>query len=232
MMHSPSLALVTSGNSTISFPNANIGFDSHLSINASISIDEPLGIIDNTIQKLSSIESTLAKLNTLFRSSRDCDFTPVSTKVSKFNYQDNTSYAFDHLLKNFPETVFKDRLSHVRDWYIESLATFAPSLAIRLYEISRAHDGWDGQDAKAMSFDSFKLFRKFIMRANIFAKDIALYLDYDGNVILSYTDDRYGLVDMTFDSENVAVCYDDADFILTIDSALSFIGIEESKASI
>lgn len=121
---------------------------------------------------------------------------------------------------------FGKKLQDVRNLYLEVICDIFPSLATRLKSLANAEDGWDGRDACSMSFESFGQFRKFLLKTELFADDIGLYLDDDGALILSYTDSNHGLVDLTFHAQVIEVCSDEFEKELTLDEAVKFIKSE------
>ncbi|MEG6127015.1 hypothetical protein [Enterobacter asburiae] len=147
-----------------------------------------------------------------------------------------TSTSLSGLIQNFPSTTrttqwtasafnrkFNQRIDDVRMWYIQSLIELFPKLSRRLQSLAKVEDGWDGRDAKSMSFESFGQLRRFLFKSDLFADDIGLYLDDDGSLILSYTSHSHGLVDMTFLANKIIFCSDDSEFELSLDEAVEIV---------
>lgn len=118
---------------------------------------------------------------------------------------------------------FNDRIKDVRMRYIQSLTELFPSLAKRLSSLANAEDGWDGRSAKSMSFESFGQLRRFLFKNDLFAADIGLYLDRDGILILSFTSQKNGLVDMTFCAGHILVCADEFEEEMSLEEASAFV---------
>lgn len=147
-----------------------------------------------------------------------------------------TSTNLTGLIQNYPGTTrttqwsasvfnrkFNQRIADVKMRYVQSLIELFPTLARRLLSLAKAEDGWDGRDAKSMSFESFGQLRRFLYKSDLFAEDIGLYLDDDGLLILSYTSQKNGLVDMTFLANRIILCTDDDELELSLDEALEIV---------
>lgn len=118
---------------------------------------------------------------------------------------------------------FNMRIADVKMRYVQSLIDLFPTLARRLHSLATVEDGWDGRDAKSMSFESFGQMRRFLYKSDLFADDIGLYLDDEGLLILSYTSQKHGLVDMTFLANKIILCKDDDELELSLDEALEIV---------
>jgi len=114
-------------------------------------------------------------------------------------------------------------LPEVKASYLRTFIEVFPQLGSRLTALANVEDGWDGHNANSMSFESLGCFRKFLFKTDLFADDIGIYLDHAGAFIISYTDPKHGLVDMTFHNLSVEVCTDEFERVMTIDQAISFV---------
>ena len=117
----------------------------------------------------------------------------------------------------------EEKMFDVKALFLQTLLEVFPSLANRLLSLARAEDGWDGYEANSLSFESLGQFRRFILKADLFANDIGLYLDHCGSLILTYTNSDQELVDMTFHSHGIDVCSDDFEGVLSLEQAVKFV---------
>lgn len=118
---------------------------------------------------------------------------------------------------------FNQQIADVRMRYIQGLVELFPSLASRLHVLAKAADGWDGYDAKGMSFESLGQLRRFLCKSGLPSDDVGLYLESDGLFILSFTSRHSGLVDMTFLADKIIFCTDDSEQELSLEEALDIV---------
>ncbi|WHQ73432.1 hypothetical protein [Pantoea sp. Lij88] len=119
--------------------------------------------------------------------------------------------------------VFDNLLIDVKELYLQILIDVFPKLGHRLSALAKVEDGWDGHDANSMSFESLGTFKRFLLKADLFADDIGIYLDHNGSFIISYTDPMHGLVDMTFNNQVIEVCADELEMDMSIADAVAFV---------
>ncbi|WP_421505740.1 hypothetical protein [Erwinia rhapontici] len=130
---------------------------------------------------------------------------------------------YSSVLEGQASSSFEEKILDVKELYLQTLLKVFPRLGSRLLSLAQAEDGWDGRDANSMSFESLGQFRRFLIKADLFADDIGLYLDHSGFLILSYTSSKHGLVDMTFHSAGVDVCADDFENEMSVEQAVTFV---------
>jgi hypothetical protein len=83
--------------------------------------------------------------------------------------------------------------------YIESIANaLSEGASARLHELVAVEAGWDGGDAEPMSIESLATMETFFKKTGRFADDTGLFLGYDGEILINWTDSSGAMIDMAF----------------------------------
>lgn len=91
--------------------------------------------------------------------------------------------------------------------YVESISSsLTAGASARLQELVDVEAGWDGNGAESMSIESLSAMETFFQRAGRFSDDIGLFLGYDGEILINWTDPNGAVIDMAFVEGHAEIC--------------------------
>lgn len=95
----------------------------------------------------------------------------------------------------------------------------------RIERLSKSLENWDGEGAKAMSLGALANFANFSRHININRKDLAIYLDPDGKILISWLLKNDSTIDIAIGESKIEVLTDDFEktFAISDRDAISFI---------